>query len=182
MLDNVGLRYPHRASGAKAPRTLRPLPLLRFAVSATGGAHLCSIQYYLRFWLSICRASLAVSALRIVRYCLNVKSGCISRIDYIFDFSDTPQGHINTILMFAGNTACIIAGLPKNATGPTVYAVHFGHFMQNCGGFCSRFTCFYPPKSKARTALCSGHARRMDISLFYFNYTSCSSPREDAFR
>ena len=56
--------------GAKAPRTLRPLPLLRFAVSATGGAHLCSIQYYLRFWLSICRTSLAVSALRIMRYCL----------------------------------------------------------------------------------------------------------------
>ena len=72
MLDNVGLRYPHRASGAKAPRTLRPLPLLRFAVSATGGAHLCSIQYYLRFWLGICRTSLAVSALRIMRYCLNL--------------------------------------------------------------------------------------------------------------
>ena len=69
MLDNVGLRYPHRASGAKAPRTLRPVPLLRFAVSATGGAHLCSIQYYLRFWLGICRTSLAVSALRIMRYC-----------------------------------------------------------------------------------------------------------------
>ena len=69
MLDNVGLRYPHRASGAKAPRTLRPLPLLLFAVSATGGAHLCSIQYYLRFWLSSCRTSLAVSALRIMRYC-----------------------------------------------------------------------------------------------------------------
>ena len=69
MLDNVGLRYPHRASGAKAPRTLRPLPLLRFAVSATGGAHLCSIQYYLRFWPSSCRTSLAVSALRIMRYC-----------------------------------------------------------------------------------------------------------------
>ena len=65
----VGLRYPHRASGAKAPRTLRPLPLLRFAVSATGGAHLCSIQYYLRSWLGICRTSLAVSALRIMRYC-----------------------------------------------------------------------------------------------------------------
>ena len=71
MLDNVGLRYPHRASGAKAPRTLRPPPLLRFAVSATGGAHLCSIQYYLRFWLSLCRTSLAVSALRIMRYCPN---------------------------------------------------------------------------------------------------------------
>ena len=69
MLDNVGLRYPHRASGSKAPRTLRPLPLLRFAVSATGGAHLCSIQYYLRFWLGICRTSLAVSALRMMRYC-----------------------------------------------------------------------------------------------------------------
>ncbi|MCI6070324.1 MAG: hypothetical protein MR715_00880 [Subdoligranulum sp.] len=77
MLDNVGLRYPHRASGAKAPRTLRPLPLLRFAVSTTGGAHLCSIQYYLRFWLSSCRTSLAVSALRIMRYCLSVqKGGC----------------------------------------------------------------------------------------------------------
>ena len=72
MLDNVGLRYPHRASGTKAPRTLRPLPLLRFAVSATGGAHLCSIQYYLRFWLSICRTALAVSALRIMWYCLNL--------------------------------------------------------------------------------------------------------------
>jgi len=69
ILDNVRLRYPHRASGAKAPRTLRPLPLLRFAVSATGGAHLCSIQYYLRFWLSICHTSLTVSALRIMRYC-----------------------------------------------------------------------------------------------------------------
>ena len=72
MLDNVGLRYPHRASGAKAPRTLRPLPLLRFAVSATGGAHLCSIQYYLRFWLSSRRTSLAVSALRIMRYGLRI--------------------------------------------------------------------------------------------------------------
>ena len=29
-----------------------------------------SVQYYLRFWLSICRTSLAVSALRIMRYCL----------------------------------------------------------------------------------------------------------------
>ena len=44
--------------------------VLRFAVSATGGAHPCSIQYYLRFWHGICRTSLAVSALRIMRYCL----------------------------------------------------------------------------------------------------------------
>ena len=70
IMSGCGTR--HRASGAKAPRTLRPLPLLRFAVSATGGAHLCSIQYYLRFWLGICRTSLAVSALRIMRYCLNL--------------------------------------------------------------------------------------------------------------
>ncbi len=28
-----------------------------------------NIQYYLRFWLGICRTSLAVSALRIMRYC-----------------------------------------------------------------------------------------------------------------
>ena len=68
IMSGCGTR--HRASGAKAPRTLRPLPLLRFAVSATGGAHLCSIQYYLRFCLGICRTSLAVSALRIMLYCL----------------------------------------------------------------------------------------------------------------
>ena len=68
IMSGCGTR--HRASGAKAPRTLRPLPLLRFAVSATGGAHLCSIQYYLRFLPSSCRTSLAVSALRIMRYCL----------------------------------------------------------------------------------------------------------------
>ena len=81
MLNNVGLRYPHRASGAKAPRTLRPLPLLRFAVSATGGAHLCSIQYYLRFWFGICRTSLAVSALRIMRYCPNKRSLQSSKVN-----------------------------------------------------------------------------------------------------
>ena len=31
-----------------------------------------AIQYYLRFWLSICRTSLTVSALRIMRYCLKI--------------------------------------------------------------------------------------------------------------
>ena len=56
--------------------------VLRFAVSATGGAHLCSIQYYLRFWLSSCRTSLAVLALRIMRCCLKNcgKSGLKYRI------------------------------------------------------------------------------------------------------
>ena len=33
----------------------------------------CSIQYYLRFWLSSCRTSLAVSALRIMRYCHSIR-------------------------------------------------------------------------------------------------------------
>ena len=92
MLDNVGLRYPHRASGAKAPRTLRSLPLLRFAVSATGGAHLCSIQYYLHFWLGICRTSLAVSALRIMRYCpkFSERSGTLSTVQFIMGNSQPP--------------------------------------------------------------------------------------------
>ena len=92
MLDNVGLRYPHRASGAKAPRTLRPLPLLRFAASATGGAHLCSIQYYLRFWLSICRTSLAVSALRIMRYCPNFALKVYLKTKRTTDISQTQAG------------------------------------------------------------------------------------------
>ena len=38
------------------------------------GQKMCSIQYYLRFWLGICRTSLAVSALRIMRYCLYLKN------------------------------------------------------------------------------------------------------------
>ena len=73
IMSGCGTRIVLR--GAKAPRTLRPLPLLRFAVSATGGAHLCSIQYYLRFWPSSYRTSLAVSALRIMRYCPKQNSG-----------------------------------------------------------------------------------------------------------
>ena len=35
MLDNVGLQYPHRTSGTKAPRTLRPLPLLALTFAAS---------------------------------------------------------------------------------------------------------------------------------------------------
>ncbi|MBP9541960.1 MAG: hypothetical protein KBE47_00420, partial [Gemmiger sp.] len=69
-----------------------------FAVSATGGAHLCSIQYYLRFWLSICRTSLAVSALRIMRYCPKTISPAdaevILRLQGIF-----------VLKIFLGNTA-----------------------------------------------------------------------------
>ena len=67
--------------GQKPLALCEPLPLLRFAVSATGGAHLCSIQYYLRFWLGICRTSLAVSALRIMRCCPNFNfppKGCFN--------------------------------------------------------------------------------------------------------
>ncbi len=49
----------------------RTIPALRLKHrSGSCGTHLCSIQYYLRFWLGICRTSLAVSALRIMRYCL----------------------------------------------------------------------------------------------------------------
>ncbi len=53
----------------------RTIPALRlkhrFGGCGTASAHLCSTKYYLRFWLSSCRTSLAVSALRIVRYCLS---------------------------------------------------------------------------------------------------------------
>ncbi len=102
MLDNVGLRYPHRASGAKAPRTLRPLPLLRFAASATGGAHLCSIQYYLRFWLGIYRTSLAVSALRIMRYCPYLILEAITQEQHNL-YSDTD---IKTFSPFSDSSTC----------------------------------------------------------------------------
>ena len=64
MLDNVGLRYPHRASGAKAPALcdrcpasislFPPLAALTFAASSI----ICAFG-------SICRTSLAVSALKL---------------------------------------------------------------------------------------------------------------------
>ncbi len=42
----------------------------RFALRKTYRYFSCPhCRYYLRFWLSICRTSLAVSALRIMRYC-----------------------------------------------------------------------------------------------------------------
>ncbi|MDR3851533.1 MAG: hypothetical protein Q3X88_08780, partial [Gemmiger sp.] len=63
-----------------------PLPLLRFAVSATGGAHLCSIQYYLRFWPSSCRTSLAVSALRIMRYCHKILQSTLPFPFFVLEF------------------------------------------------------------------------------------------------
>ena len=45
-------------------------PLRRLRHGICVAKMLDKIQYYLRFWLSICRTSLAVSALRIMRYCL----------------------------------------------------------------------------------------------------------------
>ena len=72
------LRLKHRSDGCGTASALPKCSIMSgcgtrivlwFAVSATGGAHLCSIQYYLRFWPSSCRTSLAVSALRIMRYC-----------------------------------------------------------------------------------------------------------------
>jgi len=74
---------PHlvlRGKNHAPPAPRGPLPRLRFAVPATGGAHLCSIQYYLRFWLGICRTSLAVSALRIMRYYHNHYTGPLPRL------------------------------------------------------------------------------------------------------
>ena len=132
MLDNVGLRYPHRASGAKAPRTLRPLPLLWFAASATGGAHLCSIQYYLRFWLSICRTSLAVSALRIMRYCLYSWVGRIlffwwyllySGVEYwarpvMRDDARQASSPTNRVVFVAGFIICNTARLRRDESPP----------------------------------------------------------------
>ena len=79
------LQLKHRSGGCGTASALPKCSImsgcgtrivLRFAVSATGGAHLCSIQYYLRVWLGICRTSLAVSALRIMRYCLYYSIEC----------------------------------------------------------------------------------------------------------
>ena len=49
--------------------TLR-LGLAGIALAIVIGLVCALVQYYLRFWLSICRTSLAVSALRIMLYCL----------------------------------------------------------------------------------------------------------------
>ena len=63
-------------SGAEATYTIESLmhdgKALQSGTShnfGDGFARAFGIQYYLRFWLGICRTSLAVSALRIMRYC-----------------------------------------------------------------------------------------------------------------
>ena len=60
------------------------------------------IQYYLRFWLSICRTSLAVSALRIMRYCLirwesrkKQKNGLFLQRGGLFEFPVSPKWMYN---------------------------------------------------------------------------------------
>ncbi len=42
MLDNVGLRYSHRTSGTKAPRTLRPLPPSLAALTFAASSIICA--------------------------------------------------------------------------------------------------------------------------------------------
>ena len=72
-------------------RQHRTIPALRLKhrsgscgpASALPKCSIIHIQYYLRFWLSICRTSLAVSALRIMRYC--------PETDELFDVSDRSQ-------------------------------------------------------------------------------------------
>ena len=70
------------------------------------------IQYYLRFWLSICRTSLAVSALRIMRYCLKNNAGV-----------RVVQAHSNRPAIPIGDFSLLIIPLPlylpiKNAPSP----------------------------------------------------------------
>ena len=57
---DLGYRYQHMKEG---PRTAG------FREGADPTLVYFKGKYYLRFWLSICRTSLAVSALRIMRYC-----------------------------------------------------------------------------------------------------------------
>jgi len=60
-------RIPWQGIGLRQHRTI---PALRLK-HRSGSCGTASALYYLRFWLGICRTSLAVSALRIMRYCLN---------------------------------------------------------------------------------------------------------------
>ena len=70
----------YMASDFRQHRTIPALRLKHRSGSCGTASALpkCSIrlQYYLRFWLGICRTSLAVSALRIVRYCLYYSIEC----------------------------------------------------------------------------------------------------------
>ena len=58
----------HRASGAKALARSATAAPVWFAVSATGGARLCGIQYYLRF-LGSCRTIARRIGIELCRYC-----------------------------------------------------------------------------------------------------------------
>ena len=117
MLDNVGLRYPHRASGAKAPRTLRPLPLLRFAVSATGALTFAASSI-------ICAFGLASAAPRSPYRHLE-----LCGIAFVFP-----------ALCFGGTIAvfgCPVGGISRSAGAGICGRIRGRSFR--CGGFLGRF-------------------------------------------
>ena len=101
--------------------------------SALPKCSIIHIQYYLRFWLSSCRTSLAVSALRIMRYC--------PETDELFDVSDRSQlpafnlscVNCNPSRAILCGTYLIIKGgaaLCKFATGLFEAAVNYCNFAQ----------------------------------------------------
>ncbi len=87
MLENVGLRYPHRASGTKKPLALCDRCPCFGSLYPPPAALTFAAQSIICAFVSSRRTSLAVSALKIVRYCLKFKfsNHCLSlNIDPIY--------------------------------------------------------------------------------------------------
>ncbi|MFR4667262.1 MAG: hypothetical protein ACLT8A_10890 [Subdoligranulum sp.] len=74
MLDNVGFAVCHTSSGGQKPLALcdHRCPCFGSLFPPLAALTLRHPVLCLRFWLGICRTSLAVSALRIMRYCPRV--------------------------------------------------------------------------------------------------------------
>ena len=72
--------------------------LLRFAVSATGGAHLCSIQYYLRFWLSSCRTSVSYTHLDVYKRQVFIHSNNVFGTGNLQHLDDGRTGSAGAVL------------------------------------------------------------------------------------
>ena len=122
MLDNVGLRYPHRASGAPPSHSATAAPASVRCFRHWRRSPLQHPVLSALFWLSSCRTSLAVSALSIMRYCL-----CFQiHLRQIMSESYRPQSRTRSDRIHspqrrasAKSSGCLPAGPSCSPHGPT---------------------------------------------------------------
>ncbi len=127
MLDNVGLRYPHRASGESPSHSATAAPA---SVRCFRHWRRSPLQHPVLSALlaSSCRTSLAVSALRIMRYCPNFALKVYLKTKRTMDISQTQaeckaKSHRNSLRiprLFNAKSSCVC----RNRLNFRIFQIH----------------------------------------------------------